>query len=396
MLEEAGVQILFHTTVGKAIKEGNRLTALKLTSKFNTDIVYADIFVDATGDGDVAFLAGEEYEYGDGKGNAQPSSAMFEMAGVDTEKLYDYILKNPKDFGRLSDLVPMVKSPFEGNRYFVAQGYQSLVDAAVSSGRLVFGRENVHTTTGLYPGVMHFNTARISHYNTVDSYARSDSELDGRRQIDSIASFMVRDVPGYEHAYISATENEVGVRESLHIRGVYRLTGEDILNARRFPDVIARGLFAVDIHGAAPAGGGKVKGAGGLWRDLKDAYDIPYRILVPKNIDGLILAGRCVSADNVAFSSLRVQGTLMGFSQASGMAAAMCALRGVQPRVLDPADLQERLIQAGASPFRDPEQKARDEQNATEHVQMFLRKHSRLITPEPFVAPYRTSGEIAS
>ena len=395
MLTDAGVDILFHTTVSKVIKEGNRITALKIVSKFNTDTVKADVTVDATGDGDVAALAKETFEYGDGLGNTQPSSAMFEMANVDTEKLYDYILNNRQEFGRISDMVPIVDSPYKDQRFFVAQGYQSLVDAAVREGSLVFGRENVHTTTGLHPGVMHFNTARISNYNTIDSHARSESELDGRKQIDSIASFMIRDVPGFEYAYISATENEVGVRESRHISGAYRLTGEDILSARSFPDVIARGLFAVDIHGAAPINGEKVSGAGGLWQELKDAYDIPYRILVPKRVDGLLLAGRCISADNIAFSSLRVQGTLMGYSQASGLAAAMCAMQNIQPRELDVSMLQAQLIRIGASPYRDPVKKEADEELAWARVKEYLQKHSRLITPEQYLEPYRNKVKTA-
>lgn len=239
---------------------------------------------------------------------------------------------------------------------------------------------------------MHFNTARISNYNTIDSHARSDSELDGRRQIESIATFMVREVPGFENAYISSTENEVGVRESRHIAGAYRLTGDDILNAKHFDDVIARGLFAVDIHGAKPANGSKVKGAGGLWQELKDAYDIPYRILVPESVDGLLLAGRCVSADNVAFSSLRVQGTLMGYSQASGFAAAMCAKQGIQPRQLNVKELQSQLISIGASPYRNANQKAADEEFARTRVKEYLTKYPNLITPEKYLAAYRGEG----
>lgn len=397
MLTDAGVKILFHTTVSGVLKKGNRLTGVVLSSKFGTSVLSAEIFVDATGDGDLAYLAGEGYEYGDGLGNVQPSSAMFEMANVDTEKLYDYILRNPGEFGRLSDLVPFVESPFQDQIYFVAQGYQSLVDEAVRRGELVFGRENVHTTTGLYPGVMHFNTARISNYNTVNLVARSESELDGRRQIESIANFMVRRVPGYEHAYISSTEDEVGVRESRHIHGVYRLTGEDILNNRKFDDVIARGLFAIDIHGKRAAPGTetpKIAGAGGLWMDLKDAYDIPYRALVPKTVDGLLLAGRCISADTMAFSSARVQGTLMGYSQASGLAAALCVRYGVQPRALAPGILQEALIQMGASPYRDEKQKAQEEAYADEQVRRFLSRRKHLITPEVFLAPYRQQKAI--
>lgn len=413
MLLDAGVDLLFHAVVSSVVKEGNCLKGVRISSRFGCREIRGRIVIDATGDGDVACLAGEAFVYGDGQGKAQPSSAMFEMANVDTERLYRYILENRKEFGRLSDLVPFRDTRYRDRKFFVAQGYQSLVDQAKASGELVFGRENIHTTTGLRPGIMHFNTARISNYDTTDLFARSESELEGSRQIESVAGFMVNHVPGYEHAYISSTGNEVGVRESRHICGVYRLTGEDILTARRFPDVIARGLFAVDIHGrkagedgdirgrmrkkGQEADGlgreqqqnGNIQGAGGLWKELRDAYDIPYRILVPARTDGLLLAGRCVSADYVAFSSLRVQGTLMGYSQAAGYAAALCVRENLHPRDL-PADLlQKQLVLSGASPYRDPERKKAEEAYATERVRAFLAARPVLITPECFLEKYR-------
>jgi len=388
MLLDAGTDILFHAMVSSVIMEGNCVKGVRIDSKFGSYEISAKIVIDATGDGDVAYLAGEDFVYGDGQGKAQPSSAMFEMANVDTERLYQYILKNRGDFGRLSDMVPFVDSPYKDQRFFVAQGYQSLVDRAKASGELVFGRENVHTTTGLYPGIMHFNTARISSYDTTNLFARSESEIDGRRQIESIARFMVKHVPGYEHAYISSTENEVGVRESRHICGTYRLTGEDILSAKRFSDVIARGLFAVDIHGKQPDESGAVQGAGGYWRDLADAYDIPYRILVPRKINGLLLAGRCVSADYIAFSSLRVQGTLMGYSQAAGFAAALCVMEGAEPRELSADKLQRELIRSGASPYRDEKKKKKEEERARERVKDFIAARPELITPGHLIKEY--------
>lgn len=387
ILTEAGVDILFYSEIREVLKKENKVCGVKIGSRFGGYTVAADVVIDATGDGDVAALAGEGYEYGDGLGGTQPSSAMFEMANVDMERLYRYVLDNLQDFGRLSDMVPFVDSPFRDNPYFVVQGYQSLVDKAVASGELKFGRENVHTTTGLYPGIMHFNTARISNYDTLSLKGRSDSEIDGRNQIESIAEFMVKRVPGYEHAYISSTENEVGVRESRHIHGVYTLQAEDIFNQRKFPDVIARGLFAIDIHGGKQASA--VKGAGGLWREIPDAYDIPYSICVPKTVDGLLLAGRCVSADHIPFSSIRTQGSLMAYSQAVGAAAALCVRHGVEPRALDVRELQSVLVEMGASPWRDEEKKRRQEERAAQVVREYLKRHDTLITPEKYLAPYR-------
>lgn len=390
MLVESGCELLFHAEVSDVEMDGGRISGVVLTSKFGTHLVRADIVVDATGDGDVAVLAGEDFTYGDGEGKAQPSSLMFQMSGVDTERVYQYVLDHLDEFGRLSDLVAFRDSPYSGNRYFIAQGFQGLVDEGVASGELVFGRKNIHVMTGLHPGTMHFNATRISNYDTESLLARSASEIDGRNQVDSIARFMVRHVPGFERAYVSATGIEVGVRESRHIAGAYTITQQDLMESRLFSDAIARGLFPVDIHGAAPVGGqtGAPEGAGGLWLELPDAFDVPYRVLVPKHVDGLILAGRCISADSVAFSSLRVQGPLMSFSQASGIAAALCSRLRTSPRDLDVRLIREGLSKVGADSSRDERRKEEDERRARERVREFLGAHDKIITPEKFYCRY--------
>ena len=389
LLLDAGVDILFHATVSGVLKSDNCVAGVTVSSKFGSRVFRSQVVVDATGDGDVAVLAGETYTYGDGKGGAQPASAMFEMAGVDADRLYQYVLGHPEQFGRLSDLVPMRDDvSFNDRRFFVAQGYRDLVLSAKHDGTLLSGRDDVHTTSGFHPGIMHFNSVRISGSDNTDLMVRSRSEVDGRRQIESIARFMVRHVPGFEHAYVSATGGEIGVRESRHIHGQYILTGEDILKAERFPDVIARGCFAVDIHGAPPkkaASPNKPAGAGGFWQDLEDAYDIPYRSLVPQKADGLLLAGRCISSDAVAHSSFRTQGTLMGYSQAAGVAAALCSVQSVQPRNLAHTDVQKRLIEMGASPFRDENLREKEQERAREIARAYIEKMRPLITPEQYL-----------
>lgn len=390
MLVESGCDLLFHAEVHDVEMDGSRIEGLVLTSKYGTYHVRADVVVDATGDGDVAVLAGEAFTYGDGAGKAQPSSLMFQMSGVDTERVYDYVLDHLDEFGRLSDLVAFRDSPYAGNRYFIAQGFQSLVDSGIASGELVFGRSNIHVMTGLHPGTMHFNSTRISNYDTESLLARSASEIDGRNQVDSIARFMIGHVPGFESAYVSGTGIEVGVRESRHIAGQYTITRQDLIESRTFGDVIARGLFPVDIHGAAPVGApaGAPEGAGGLWIELPDAFDVPYRVLVPRHVDGLVLAGRCISADSVAFSSLRVQGSLMSYSQASGVAAALCASLGTSPRALDARLVRDGLAQLGADPMRDERRKEEDERLARNRVRDFLASHDKIITPKRFYEPY--------
>lgn len=384
MLLEAGVDLLFHCRIGRVLKEGNRVSGLVLDSRLGTMAVASQIVIDATGDGDVAVLSGEAYTVGNAEKKSQPSSMMFEMAGVDVERLYDYVLGNQEEFTRRSELLALKgENNLRNPPYFVAQGYLSLVRKAVEDGELVFGRDCVHTITGFNPGWMHFNTARLTGYDSLDIVDRTKAEIDGRRQMESIVSFMKKRVPGYGNAYLARAGGEVGVRETRHIEGVYKLTKDDVASGRKFPDAISRGGFAIDIHGGKSDP--SMKGTGGYWKDLEDCYDIPYRCLVPAHVDGLLLAGRSISGASEAHASFRTQGVVMGYSQAAGVAAAHCALRGLQPRQADVAQIRQALTAMGASPLRNEADKQRNEQRAKAVVTAFVSAHPRHITPDEYL-----------
>jgi hypothetical protein len=136
---------------------------------------------------------------------------------------------------------------------------------------------------------------------------------------------------------------QVGVRETRRVLGEYQLTADDVLSARKFDDAVARGSYPVDIHN--PTGSGTV---------LKrlppgEAYDIPLRCLLPKNIDGLVVAGRCISGTHEAHSSYRVMPIVMATGQGAGVCAALAARRGVVPRSIAIEDIQRELVRQGAS-----------------------------------------------
>ena len=387
MLLEAGVEILFHACVQQVIKSGGAVVGVVLGSRFGSMPIQSQIVIDATGDGDVAVLAGEEYSIGNAEGKMQPASLMFEMANVDTQALYDYILKNPQQFTRRSDLVNVHGGHDQnGLSYFVAQGYVSLVRQAVENGTLRFGRDNIHTITGFHPGWVHFNSVRLSGYNTLDLWERSAAEKDGRRQMESIAAFMKKKVPGFEHAFIARAGCEIGIRETRHIQGMYQLTADDVISGKKFEDAISRGGFAIDSHLEKPMAGSA--GVGGIWRDLNDCYDIPYRCLIPLRTDGLLLAGRSISGDAEAHASFRTQGVLMGYSQAAGIAAALCIQENCQPRKMKAERIQRQLMHFDASPFRDETRRAEEKKKADEAVLQFLRSHPDNITEGKYLQPY--------
>ena len=289
MLVEFGVDILYHATLSSVQMESSRVTGITVAAKSGDLLpLHAHVVVDATGDGDVAVMAGENYVLGDAVNHKMsPSSSMFEMANVDTGRVYQYILDHPDDFEFKSDIVPMREFDERlRQKYFVGQGFKQLVRQAVEKGELSFGRDSVIVLNGIHPNTMHFNATRICGKNATDVVERSESELDGRRQIESVSEFMIQYVPGFEHAFVSVTGSEVGVRETRHIEGLYTLTGQDAYEGRKFEDSVSRGYFPIDLHNPDGATG---YGNGGVWMVLKDTFDIPYRSLVPKHIDGLLL-----------------------------------------------------------------------------------------------------------
>ncbi|MDR3415521.1 MAG: FAD-dependent oxidoreductase, partial [Nevskia sp.] len=231
--------------------------------------------------------------------------------------------------------------------YFVAQGFKSFVAAARVAGELEMGRDTVLLQSTLREGTIVFNSTRIGKLRGTDADQLSQAEVLGRRQAMSLAAFAKKYLPGFAHAYVCSTGGQIGVRESRHVLGEYVLTKEDVIAGQRFPDVVARGFFPVDIHD--PKGGKGYQEGGSTWIKPKGPYDIPIRCLVPKATDGLVLCGRNISATHEAHGSLRVMGTAFGIGHGAGATAAVAALSGKAPRDVDVARVQRLLIEQHAN-----------------------------------------------
>jgi len=393
MLIEENVDILYHSFILSVEKKGKKITGLTAVNKTGEQYFGAKVVVDATGDGDIAVKAGEDYVTGDEKsGKMQPSSAMFEMVDVDTDHLYDYILNNPSEFEWKTDIVPMrAFSERLKQKYFVAQGFKSMVKKAVEDKELVFGRDSILLLNGIHPNSIHFNSTRVGGLDETKMEQRTAGEIDGRRQIESVSEFVIKYLPGFGKSYVSVTNSELGIRETRHIKGLYTLNGQDVINGVKFKDVVSRGYFPIDIHNPDGGSGYSKPGEGGLWQALKDSYDIPYRSLVPLHVDGLVLSGRCISGTSEAHGSYRTQGGIMGIGQASGVAAALCARYDVEPRDLDVKLVQETLIRLGASVFRNEEEKAGQEASATRCVKKFISTRDRFITSGDVIRKFKES-----
>ena len=314
MCEEAGVRLRLHTMVPAAVAEGGQVIRAILVSKSGIEAAQAAVFVDATGDGDLAAAAGAEYEQGRPEdGLCQPMTLMFRMGRVDEERM----------------------PPREEINH--------LYDEAKARGEIDNPRENVLLFYTTRRGEIHLNTTRVVRLDGTDANDLTKAELEGRRQVEQMVAFLKAQVAGFERAYLAATGTQIGVRESRRIMGEYVLTGEDVLGARKFPDGIARGCYPVDIHNPT--------GTGTVIKKLPpgETYDIPYRCLCPRGFDNLLVAGRPISADHEAHSSLRVMPIAAAIGEAAGVAAAIASRQQQAVSGINTQHLRHRLIERGAS-----------------------------------------------
>ena len=167
------------------------------------------------------------------------------------------------------------------------------------------------------------------------------AEIEGRRQANEILKFLRKYVPGCEDARLKSTASYIGIRESRHIKGEYRLTAEDLLSAKVPEDSILIAANSVDVHGRFGPKSNEYTPINGSY------YGVPYRSLIPLGIDGLLLAGRCISADSTAAGAIRVMPPCMAMGQAAGTAAAMAAKQNIPVRDVEISLLQEQLKNNG-------------------------------------------------
>lgn len=356
LTQEAGADILLHTWASEAVMEGDRIKGLIVQNKSGRQLILADVIIDTTGDGDVIAASGARYEFGrESDGRAQAMTMLFEMGGVDIPAVRHYIETHPEDFEWWSPVIPVrpLRPEFQ-QEHFVAQGFLSIVKEAMGTGELYLGRNSVLLLTTLRPGMMTFNSTRVVGKRGTDARELSEAEIDARQQVMSLAAFMQKHVPGFAHAYIVTTGVQIGVRESRRLVGEYVLTSKDVQRGHKFPDGIARGYFPIDIH--SPTSGEGYQPGGSTWTELEDSYDIPYRCCVPEKVEGLLVAGRCISASHEAVGSTRSTGSCMALGQAMGTAAALAARQGILPRHVNIQELRALLEGQGASIRRPGDQ----------------------------------------
>jgi hypothetical protein len=313
MLLQAGVRLRLHTLLVEVQAADGRVQRLLVAGKSGLEVVEGELFLDATGDGDLAAWAGAPFQEGRAAdGLCQPLTLNFRVGGVAEEKM--------------------------PSREEITQLYRE----ARKRQELDNPRENVLWFYTTRPGEIHFNTTRVVGHRATSTDDLSAAEITARRQVHQMMTFLRQHVPGFEQAHLLATAPQIGVRESRRILGRYYLTVDEVLAAADFPDTVARGCYPVDIHNPA--------GEGTTIRSLPEgcSYGIPYRCLLPRGVDNLLVAGRPLSADHEAHSSLRVMPIAACVGEAAGVAAAHALAAGRSPERVDLEAVRARLRERGA------------------------------------------------
>ena len=341
LVGESGVGLSLHTLVCDAIVTDGQATGLILENKSGREVALAKLVIDATGDADVAFRSGAEIAQGrrfDGLGES--AGSFFHVGGV-------------------SDVSEdLQKTAVEEVR------------RAALEGRLRAYQPSIKSTNTMYRDHWSPNMTR-SRGNPTDVRDLTRMEIETRREVWRIIEYLRDQVPGLENVYLRATSPQVGVRESRQAIGDYVLTGQDVVEGRKFEDAIARGSWLVDIH--CPYGhtmpvhlcvkecvrqdtcpfwkaehDRSMLSRSCLRPPVDDWYDIPYRCLTPKGVDHLLVAGRCISADHKGMAAARVMGTCMAIGQAAGTAAALAVRDDAGPRDVNVDELRRLLAADGA------------------------------------------------
>lgn len=337
MVDEAGADFLVHTPVVDVLRGPDGGTAgLVVSNKSGRQAYGARVVVDCTGDADVAALAGAPFHPlgREADGLTQPVSLLFKIGGIDHAALLHHVREHPGDFRMGID-----PAALEGRSHVNLWGFGTLLQRAHADGVLSLSRNEMHVSCWVDSGEAVINVTRCTADGT-DARALSRAEVVLRRQVLEFVRFFRAYVPGCGRAHLSATASCVGVRETRRIRGLCELTYEDVKAGRRFPDAVVQGGFPIDSHD--PRGNSMEEA-----EHVSSAYDIPFRCMVPAQPRGLIVAGRCISADRRALASARITGTCMAMGQAAGTAAALCARDGKAPAELDVASLQRTLLAQG-------------------------------------------------
>jgi len=336
MMREASVDLLLHAYFLDALCDAAHVVGARFATVAGTREQRARVTIDATADAYVAASAGVEVQQGDERGRVQPATLIFRLSHVDLAETARYVREHPD---QMRTSLPIAERTPE--RMTAVAGLYELWKRARASGAVSVQRELVSFFATPYPDEVTVNMTRVVDIDPLDPDDLTRAEVEARSQAMELFAFFKSDVPGFADCRLAATATQVGIRESRRIVGAYTLTREDVLGARRFEDAVARSAYPIDIHNPSGSGTTTHRLPPGA------SYEIPYRCLVPATVDGLLVAGRCISTTHEALASTRLTPTVMTLGQAAGTAAAIAVARNIEPRRVDAHELRARLTRDG-------------------------------------------------
>lgn len=320
MLNEAGVDILLYTLVCDTVTQNGCVKGVITQSKSGRCAYMADVVIDCTGDGDVAYYSGASFFMGrEEDGKMQPATLMFKVGNVDMQRACFPGSFETKVHTEEGELQSMAKE-----------------ELPFPAGHVLLYRSTI-------PGIVTCNMTNCIDIDGTKAEDLTRAEILCRSQMKPIVEFLRKHAPGYENCYIISAASLIGIRETRHFKGVKQINEEDILAARAFDDWVVRGAhFNFDIHNMS---GSSLDETGVQAKfTQQNGYTIPYGCLVPEKIDGLLLSGRNISGTHMAHSNFRAMPICMGIGEAGGAAAAIAVKKNIPLRDVSPKEIQENLI----------------------------------------------------
>lgn len=316
--KDAGVKIQLHTRVVSALVNGDMKLSHAITeSKSGSQAWGAKIFIDATGDGDLAFQAGCGYDFGHPQtGLTQPMTLLALVTGISSKDI----------------------EHFNNTLEHEDKSAKELLKEEMEKG-------GIHTSYSS-PSLFHIQDdiyiLMINHeygYSGIDAADITEATIHARTELHNVINGL-RNMGGiWKNIRIISTGAQIGVREGRRIHGLYCITEEDITQGKRHEDAVCHVRFGFDVHSTDPSKGKSIEKA----KVKSQAYDIPLRALIAKNVYGLLMAGRCISGDFFAHSSYRVSGNAVAMGEAAGKIAAFSAKNGILPQDLTPITIRDIL-----------------------------------------------------
>jgi hypothetical protein len=358
MMSENGVNLQLHSLAVDVLKKDNSVIGVIVENPSGRQAVLGKVIIDCTGEGEISARAGAPYEQVP-KDQLEPHTISFTVDGVDWDKVLQYV-KDNADFEfnpmthpylnwtpeQIVERIKQVKDIAEISNFM---GYYSIRDKALAAGEwhpfsgigfFILPRDN-----GRFQA--HFqHSSQVGNADPTDVRDLTYCEIECRKQIVIALKFIKKYMPGFENAYLTRMCQELRIRESRRIMGDYVLCKQDVAEARKFKDVIGKSSFSSGAKHVATTE--TIAYEGIVHPKDGGSYDIPYRCLVPRVIENLLVAGKAISTDRDSYARFLQETMVTG--QAAGVAAAICARKGIAPRQLeqDVSELQEILLKQGA------------------------------------------------